>query len=104
MCWEILVPAALSIFGAVAQHEQAAKAEKTQKQAMDQASTQAAQTAALAEQANNKANAASPNTAAIQAQNQVQAQAGGGGATMLTGPSGVDPSKLQLGKNSLLGS
>lgn len=54
----------------------------------------------LADQANNKANAKTPNIAALLAANQ---SPGGVGSTMLTGPGGVDTSKLTLGRNTLLG-
>jgi len=50
----------------------------------------------------NRALSKRPNTARIQDE---AAQAGKAGAsgTMLTGSQGIDPSKLQLGRNSLLG-
>lgn len=54
----------------------------------------------LADQANNKANAKVPDIAALLAGNQAP---GGVGSTMLTGPGGVDTSKLTLGRNTLLG-
>jgi len=52
--------------------------------------------------ANNKANAKKADVAGLLAQNQQQGQ-GGGGSTMLTGPSGVDMGSLNLGRNTLLG-
>lgn len=57
----------------------------------------------LAVQANNRANAQSPDVGAMLSANQ-QAAKSGGGSTMLTGPAGVDPSTLALGKSTLLGS
>lgn len=56
----------------------------------------------LAEQDTNKLNAKRPNTAGILGAAQ-QAGKSGASGTMLTGPSGVDPSALQLGKSTLLG-
>ena len=57
----------------------------------------------LQDEATNRANQKSPNVNAIMAAAQ-QAAKGGVGGTMLTGPQGIDPSALQLGKTSLLGS
>lgn len=80
---------------------------KPQKEALDeqrknqQASLELARKQAeMADQANNKANAKTPNIAALLAANQ---SPGGVGSTMLTGPGGVDTSKLTLGRNTLLG-
>lgn len=69
---------------ALAQEQRALKAEKAGEEAM------------------NKANAKSPNANAILSAAQ-QAGKGGASGTMLTGPAGVSPDLLQLGKNSLLG-
>lgn len=55
-----------------------------------------------AEEANNKANAKAPNTQNLLDEN-VQAALGGSSSTMLTGSQGIDPAKLLLGKNTLLG-
>ena len=54
------------------------------------------------EQQNNKLNARGPNVDALFAQNELEGQQGASG-TMLTGPMGVDPNALALGKNTLLG-
>lgn len=54
------------------------------------------------EEQNNRANARGPDVNALFAQNQVEGQQGASG-TMLTGPMGVDPNSLALGKNTLLG-
>ena len=87
--------------GAVAYNngqEQKAAAEKAAKQAEQNAAKQEQ----AADQATNQANQKKPNTAGIL---DAAAQAGKAGAsgTMLTGPQGVDPSALALGKNTLLG-
>lgn len=85
------------------------RADKQQKKALQ--SQEAAQATALAEQKKqaatseqniNKANQKSPDASAILAQAQTN-DAYGGMGTMLTGPKGVDPNALSLGKNTLLG-
>ena len=73
-----------------------------QAKAADQQKTAAEKLYATQDQANNKANAKGPNTDAMFAQNQIEGQAGGS-STMLTGPTGVDPASLSLGKNTLVG-
>lgn len=77
-----------------------------QKKAADNASRQAQanadKMASEADQATNRANQKRPDTAAILGAAQQAGRAGASG-TMLTGPTGVDPSTLQLGKNTLLG-
>ena len=63
----------------------------------------AAKTNALnTDEANNRANAKAPDSAAMMAANVLSGKAGQS-STMLTGPSGVDPNSLLLGKNTLLG-
>jgi hypothetical protein len=78
------------------------KARSASNKAMDQQKAQAAITAKAAEQATNKANAKSPDSSAMLSANMQAGQAGQG-STMLTGPQGVDPSTLTLGKTTLLG-
>lgn len=98
-----LIGLAISAFSTIEGMSQAKKNEQNQEDAARTAEQNAASTQKAAQEATNQANQKSPNTAAIQGQQQVQAQAGGGGATMLSGPQGVDPNKLALGKNTLLG-
>ena len=62
----------------------------------------AALTAQRAEEATNRANAKAPNSAAAMSA-ALLAGKGGNAGTMLTGPGGVDPSKLTLGRATLLG-
>lgn len=62
-----------------------------------------AKTQAQAEQEINRKNAKSPDTLALLSQNQQDAASGSSSTTMLTGPQGVDPNSLTLGKNILLG-
>lgn len=78
------------------------KAMQQQKQAQDQAAAQAESQARKSEYAANAANRKSPDLNAIM-QSASQAAKGGPSGTMLTGPGGVDPNSLALGKNSLLG-
>lgn len=73
-----------------------------QQQAQDTAVKQANAQASQSQQAVNKANRATPDTQAIMSE-AGQAAKGGGAGTMLTGPMGVDPNQLALGKNTLLG-
>lgn len=76
--------------------------DKPDNSANEQAQKNADRAYQQAEQANNKANAKSPNTQNLLDEN-VQAALGGTSSTMLTGPQGVDPATLLLGKNTLLG-
>ena len=59
-------------------------------------------TAQSADEANNRANQKRPNANAILAAAQ-QAAKGGMGGTLLTGPQGVNPGEMSLGKSTLLG-
>lgn len=79
--------------------EQSSNAKKSMQQAQDNANKQAAQ----ADQDFNRANQKKPDTSAILSAAQ-QSGKGGASGTLLTGPQGVDPSSLTLGKSTLLGS
>lgn len=83
-------------------YAQGKKANEIQQAAGDEAQKRAEATAKLAEEAVNKANQKRPNVAGMLSSNQMAAK-GGQSGTMLTGPGGIDPSKLQLGKTTLLG-
>ena len=86
--------------GEDAKNKQAAalqKQEKAQTQAVNAAQGQRKQS----EMAINQANRQQPDVAGIM---QAASAASSGGGTMLTGPTGVDPNALALGKSSLLGS
>lgn len=82
------------------------RAQKKQLAAQKTANQKAAADAQKQQQANeiaqNKANRRSADTSAINAQAEAAAQ-GGGAGTMLTGNQGIDPEKLKLGGNTLLG-
>ena len=73
--------------------------QKAQEQAVNAAQGQRKQS----EMAMNKANQQQPNIAGIM-ESASAASSGGAAGTMLTGPTGVDPNALALGKSSLLGS
>lgn len=88
---------------AIDQPEMQKKAIESQQQAATQANDAATKAASQADQANNAANAKQPDIQGIQSSNQMAAK-GGVSGTMLTGPQGVDPKSLLLGKATLLGS
>ncbi len=96
------IPIIGAVIGAAATVYTSEKASSAQKKASAQAQKQAQKQAEQADQDFNKANQKAPNTGALLSANQ-QAGAAGSSGTMLTGPSGVDPNKLDLGKNTLLG-
>ena len=73
------------------------KQEAAQKQAVNAAQGQRKQS----EMAINQANRQTPNVAGIM---ESASAMGGAAGTMLTGPTGVDPNALALGKSTLLGS
>lgn len=73
------------------------KQEAAQKQAVSAAQGQRKQS----EMAINQANRATPNVQGIM---ESASAMGGASGTMLTGPTGVDPNALALGKSTLLGS
>lgn len=78
------------------------KAGQDQRSAQRASLAQAEASANAADEANNKANQKRPDVAgALSA--AMQAGKAGASGTMLTGPSGVDPAALQLGKSTLLG-
>lgn len=97
------VPMAVMAVASVYQAVTAHKAASAQQDAQNQALQNQSQQSALQDQAINRANPKQPNTAAAQSAMQ-QGAKGGPSGTMLTGPSGVDPSTLSLGKSTLLGS
>ena len=78
------------------------KAQSAQRDAQAQAQRNATVQAAQADQAMNRANGKKPNVQGLLSENAMAAK-GGIGGTMLTGPTGVDPNALQLGKSTLLG-
>ena len=75
------------------------KQERAQTQAVASAETQRQQSQQLVNQANRKR----PDVSSIM-QAAADSSKRGAAGTMLTGPTGVDPNSLALGKSSLLGS
>lgn len=103
------VAAAVAAVGAGVSYQQGQEQKKASAAALDQqkkqqaaAEKQAKDQLAMAEQDTNKANQKRPDTLAI-LDSVTQAGKAGASGTMLTGPQGVDPNALQLGKNTLLG-
>lgn len=76
-------------------------AQQQAKQAKD-AQARSLNESRAAEQEFNRANRRNPSGGPMASGNQASA-AGGNASTMLTGPMGVDPSSLQLGRTTLLG-
>lgn len=93
---------ASALVGTAAGIYQGHKAASAQEDATNQANANAKKTADAASEANNKANQKAPDSAALLSANIAGAN-GGNSSTMLTGTAGIDPSLLQLGKNTLLG-
>ena len=73
-----------------------------QKKAQDAAAAQARSQQRRSQQAMASANRAEPDVAGIMGRAAAES-AGGPASTMLTGPMGVNPQDLQLGRSSLLG-
>ena len=78
-----------------------AQALSRQESAQQQAVNAAQGQRKKSEMAINQANRQTPNVAGIM---ESASAAGGASGTMLTGPTGVDPNALALGKSTLLGS
>ena len=93
-----MIGAGAAVAGAV----NGASANKANKQATQQAQANADATLKKSTEATNKANQKKPDTSAI-IDAVMQAGKTGASGTMLTGPTGVDPNALALGKTTLLG-
>ena len=108
MCEPVSIAAAmpymLGIAGAglAMQYQNGEDAKKAQASASQQALKAASANADQADQANNRANGKQPDVAGASAANMLTAK-GGQSGTMLTGPQGIDPKTLLLGKTTLLG-
>jgi hypothetical protein len=89
--------------GAAVSAANASDAAAGQKRALQQTQKNADAAASAADQNFNKANQKTANTSAILSAAQQSGKMGASG-TMLTGPQGVDPNQLSLGKSTLLGS
>lgn len=91
-----------AIVGAVVNTVSGQQQASAQKKAASQQQQAADRLYQQQQEQNNKQNARDPNIDALFAQNEIEGQQGQSG-TMLTGPMGVDPNSLSLGKNTLLG-
>lgn len=90
------------LFPGYGDYEDGKQQEKATKAAYQQAQQSAMRTADRAEQEINRANQKRPNIGALLSGSSQAGRAGISG-TMLTGPAGVDPNALLLGRNTLLG-
>ena len=81
--------------GVIGQMDASRRAKNQAEDASRQADQQAQQAAQQADQQFNRANQRRPDA--------MPGPAGAGGSTMLTGPQGIDPGALPLGKSTLLG-
>ncbi len=91
-----------TVASALTQRNAAKKAASAQDAATRQATEAANKQAADADMAFNKANGKQANVQGMSSENEMAAK-GGASGTMLTGPMGVDPKSLLLGKTTLLG-
>lgn len=103
MSWAMVAVAAATVVSAAVSYNNGQQQLSAQKDAAKQAQANAMKQEQAADQANNAASQKKPNTSAIMDAASQSGKAGVSG-TMLTGPMGVDPSILQLGKSTLLGS
>ncbi|MHB1430176.1 MAG: hypothetical protein ACYC5U_11720 [Rhodocyclaceae bacterium] len=95
--------AAAAAAGTVVSYQNGQDQKKAAEKASQQAQANALKQEKAADEATNRANQKRANTAGIL---DAAAQSGKAGAsgTMLTGPQGIDPKLLNLGKTTLLGS
>lgn len=91
-----------AVAGVAVSYANSQEQKKSAEASMNQAKANALKQEKQADQDANRLNQKKPDTAGILA---AASQAGKGGVagTMLTGPQGVDPNALSLGKNTLLG-
>lgn len=102
MSWAITAVAAAVVVSAGVSYYNGQQQAAANKRAMNQAKDNADKQAKQAEQDFNRANQKAPDTNALLSAAQQSGKAGASG-TMLTGPQGVDPNSLSLGKSTLLG-
>lgn len=92
----------VSAYGAYSSNQNAKKSQKMQEVAQQEAKQQAEKQEKASDQALNAANMKSPDIGGLLAA-AASGNRSGQTSTMLTGPSGIDPNKLKLGKSTLLG-
>ena len=97
------VMAAAAAAGTVVSYQNGQDQKKAAEKASQQAQANAQKQEKAADEATNRANQKRANTAGILDAAMQSGKAGASG-TMLTGPQGIDPNLLNLGKTTLLGS
>ena len=94
---EAIIGAMIAGAGVASQADASRRQRNQSRDAARAAEQQAQQASKQAEMETNRANQRTANAAASAMPNQ------GLGGTMLTGPQGVDPNSLSLGRNTMLG-
>jgi len=89
--------------GAAIAYTNGREQKKSTERASQQAQANAQKQEKAADEATNRANTKRADTGAA-LDSATQAGKAGASGTMLTGPQGIDPTALNLGKNTLLGS
>lgn len=102
MSWAITAVAAAVVVSAGVSYYNGQQQAKANERAMNQAKDNADKQEKQAEEAMRRQNQKQPDTNALLSAAQQGGKAGASG-TMLTGPGGIDPSALNLGKSTLLG-
>lgn len=97
------VMAAAAVAGAAISLKNGMDQKDAAKKASKQAQANAQKQEKAADEATNRANTKRADTGAA-LDSATQAGKAGASGTMLTGPQGIDPAALNLGKNTLLGS
>jgi hypothetical protein len=95
--------AAAAVAGAAIAYNNGQEQKKAAEKASQQAEANAKKQEKAADEATNRANTKRADTGAA-LDSATQAGKAGASGTMLTGPQGIDPAALNLGKNTLLGS
>lgn len=103
MSYATAVAAVAAVAGAAVSYQNGQDQKKAAENSARQAQTNALKQEKAADEATNRSNQKRANTGAI-LDAATQAGKGGASGTMLTGPQGIDPNLLNLGKSTLLGS
>jgi hypothetical protein len=96
------VTTAVAVASAAIAYDNGQQQKKAAKRASQQAQANADKQALAADEATNRANQKRASTGAA-LDSALQSGKAGASSTMLTGAQGIDPTKLNLGKNTLLG-
>ena len=98
-----VVMAVAAVAGAAISYQSGREQKKSAEKAARQAQANAQKQEKAADEATNRTNTKRADTGAA-LDSATQAGKAGASGTMLTGPQGIDPAALNLGKNTLLGS